>query len=231
MIRWEAPSPYTVVFTTRIGGVSQGPFASLNLGRRTGDDIMRVDENRRIVCAEAGADADRLALNYQVHGTTVNRAVPGRRGTPGDALWTDRTGLPILALSADCVPVALVRTTGKPAAAVVHAGRIGILAGTIAMAARSLGGMLAAALGPAAGPCCYEVGEEVAQPYRQRFGEDVARDGTLDLWAAAEKALREIGVTHVDRIDLCTICNPHLFFSHRRTGKPRGVQGVLALVG
>jgi polyphenol oxidase len=230
VIRWKAPEPYSVVFTTRVGGVSEGPYESLNLGRRTGDDVHRVDENRRIVCTGIGADPERLALNFQLHGTVVNRAVAGRRGTPGDALWTDEPRLPVMAVTADCVPVALVRTDGKPAAAVVHAGRIGILAGVLGVAARTLGGTIAAALGPAAGPCCYDVGEEVVRPYRERFGPGVARDGKLDLWGAAEQALREAGVGHVHRIGLCTICNPDLFFSHRRTGEPRGVQGVVALV-
>ncbi len=230
VVRWDAPGPYDVVFSTRVGGVSEGVYASLNLGRRTGDDVERVDENRRRLCAEVGADAERLALNYQVHGTTVNRAVAGERGTPGDALWTDEPGVPMLALAADCVPVALVRTDGKPAAAVVHAGRIGVLAGALAAAVRTLGGAVAAAIGPSAGPCCYEVGEEVAQPYRERFGESIVTGRRLDLWRAAETSLHEAGVASVHRADVCTICNPELFFSHRRDGKPRGVQGVLAVV-
>jgi YfiH family protein len=230
LIRWDAPGPYEIVFSTRLGGVSEGRYASLNLGRRTGDDLERVDENRRIVCAELGADAKRLALNYQVHGARVNRARAGERGRPGDALWTDEPGVPILALTADCLPVALVRTDGAPAAAVVHAGRIGILAGAVAAAVRALGGTIAAAIGPSAGPCCYEVGEEVAGPYRDRFGAGVVSGRKLDLWRAAETALREAGVASVHRTDLCTICNPRLFFSHRRDGRPHGAQGVVAVV-
>ena len=231
IIRWDAPGPYAVGFSTRRGGVSTGPYASLNLGRRTGDDVERVDENRSIACSELDADAERLALNHQVHGNTVNRAEAGVRGEQGDGLWTSEPSLPILAFAADCVPVALVRTNGEPAAAVVHAGRIGVLGGALAAAARTLGGgPLAAAIGPAAGPCCYEVGEEVAGPYRDRYGHAIVRGGKLDLWRAAEAELHEAGVQQVHRFDLCTICNPDLFFSHRRDGKPRGVQGVLAVV-
>ena len=92
MIRWDAAGPYAVVFSTRDGGVSEGPFASLNLGRMTGDDVERVDENRRRLCAAVGADAERLALNRQVHSTLVHRAEPGARGEPGDGLWTDEPG-------------------------------------------------------------------------------------------------------------------------------------------
>ena len=230
MIRWEAPGPYEVVFSTRVGGVSEGPFDSLNLGRRSGDDVERVDENRRRLCAAVGADAARLALNLQVHGVTINRAVPGGRGVPGDGLWTDAPEVPMLALTADCVPVALARSGGKPAAAVVHAGWIGVLAGALQAGVRALGGHVAAAIGPSAGPCCYEVGPEVSFPYRERFGEGVVSGGKLDLWAAAEASLRNAGVEEVHRFDLCTICNPDLFFSHRRDGLPRGGQGVLALV-
>ena len=231
LIRWNVPGPYRVAFSTRRGGVSEGPYASLNLGRRTGDDVDRVDENRRILCSELGADADQLALNYQVHSAVVNRAEAGVRGeSQGDALWTDVPGLPIAALAADCVPVALARRGAEPGLAVAHAGWIGILAGVLAAASEALGGDVDAAIGPSAGPCCYEVGEDVAQPYRERFGDEIVAGGKLDLWRAAEVALNEAGVENVHRVDLCTICDPDRFFSHRRDGKPRGVQGVVAVV-
>jgi YfiH family protein len=231
-MRWHAPGPYEVIFTTRVGGVSEGPYASLNLGRKTGDDVERVDENRRIACAEIGADAERLALNYQVHSPTVHRARAGARGEKGDGLWTDDPGLPILAMSADCLPLALVRANGaKPAVAVLHAGWRGLLAGVVEASVAALGGgSLAAAVGPAIGPCCYEVQDDVATPFRARFGDAIVRDGKLDLWRAAEQALHDAGVATVERTDLCTSCHPELFFSHRRDGKPRGVQGVLARV-
>lgn len=233
MIRWELPGPYDVVFSTRVGGVSEGPYASLNLGRKTGDDPQRVDENRRRLCAPLELDAGLVALGYQIHSATVNRGRPGVRGVPGDGLWTDERDVPLLALTADCLPIALARTNGAaPAVAVLHAGWRGLLSGIVAAGVAALGGgRLAAAVGPAIGPCCYEVGDEVAAPFRTRFGADVARGRTLDLWAAAEHALSSAGVEHVGRVDLCTACNPRLFFSHRRDGKPRGVQGVLARVG
>jgi len=232
VIPWEAPGPYEVVFTTRRGGVSEGPYASLNLGRKTGDDVKRVDENRRRACAEISGDAARLALNYQVHSAVVRRAREGERGgVRADGLWTEEPGLPVLALSADCLPIALVRANGgTPAVCVLHAGRIGLLEGIVEAGVTALGGTLAAAIGPAIGPCCYEVGEEVATPYRSRFGAGIMHGRKLDLWQAAERVLRDAGVERVERFDLCTACNPELFFSHRRDGKPRGVQGVLARV-
>jgi YfiH family protein len=233
MIRWDAPGPYEVVFTTRRGGVSEGPYASLNLGRRTGDDVDRVDENRRRACAEIGVDAERLALNYQIHSTLVHRARAGERGgVQGDGLWTDESALPVLALAADCLAIALVRANGDaPAVCVLHAGRIGLLDGIVGSGVTLLGGELAAAIGPSIGPCCYEVGEEVAGPYRERYGARIMRGRNLDLWQAADRELRDAGVARIERLDLCTACNPDLFFSHRRDGKPRGVQGVLARVG
>jgi YfiH family protein len=231
VIRWDGPGPYEVVFSSRAGGVSEGPFASLNLGRLTGDDVERVDENRRRLCAEVGGSLDRLALNRQVHSTLVHRAEPGARGEPGDGLWTDEPDLPILAFAADCLPVALVREEGRPpAVAVVHAGWRGLLAGMAAEAVRALGGGVRACIGPAIGPCCYEVGPEGAEPFGEAFGADVLHGRNLDLWTSAERALRAAGVEEVERLDLCTACNPDLFFSHRRTGLPRGVQGVIARV-
>jgi polyphenol oxidase len=227
---WEAPGPYRVVFSTRNGGVSERPYATLNLGKKLGDDPDRVEENRRRLCEYAGADAARLAMNYQVHSSRVNRGLPGARGEAGDGLWTDEPGVPLLALTADCVPVALARDNGEPAVAVLHAGRMGLLGGIVAEGVRMLGGRVRAAIGPAAGPCCYEVGDEILQRYRARFGPSVLRGRNLDLWRATELALREAGVSHVHRFDLCTICNPDLFFSYRRDGVPRGGQGVLALV-
>lgn len=230
MIRWDVPGPYEVVFSTRAGGVSEGPYASLNLGRLTGDDVERVDENRRRLCAEVGGGLERLALNRQVHSTLVHRAEPGRRGEPGDGLWTDEPDLPVLAFAADCLPIALVRTEGTPAVAVLHAGWRGLLDGIVASGVATLGGRPRGCVGPAIGPCCYEVGPEVSGPFAEAFGADVVRGRTLDLRTAAERALRAAGVVEVEHVELCTACNPDQLFSHRRTGKPRGVQGVIARV-
>jgi purine-nucleoside/S-methyl-5'-thioadenosine phosphorylase / adenosine deaminase len=231
VIRWEVDG-YEVGFTTRVGGVSEGPYASLNLGRKSGDVVERVDENRRIVCDAIGADLERLALNYQVHSSRVLRAAPAMRGEHADGLWTDEPGLPILAMSADCLPIVLARTgEDEPAVAVLHAGWRGLLEGIAAAGAQALGdGMLTAAIGPGIGPCCYEVGEEVAAPFSERFGDDVIRERRLDLWTSAERALRAAGVERVDRFDRCTACEPETFFSHRRDAGRTGRQGVIAYV-
>ncbi len=220
---WEEPG-YVVSFTTRRGGVSEGVYESLNLTAGTGDDPQRVDENRRRACAAAGVDAERLSFNRQVHTAEVHEAGAQRRGGPGDGLWTDVPGVPMLALTADCLPIAVARTCGTRALAVLHAGWRGLSGGIVAIGVAKLGdGPKAAVVGPAIGPCCYEVGEEVSA----RFDRDLTADGRLDLRRAAERALRAAGVERVDHVDLCTCCHPKLFFSHRRDGLPRGAQGVI----
>lgn len=229
MIRWESPpGPYEVIFSTREGGVSEGPWASLNLGRKTADKPERVDENRRRLCAEVGADPDALALNYQHHSATVVRARPGARGEHADGLWTDDPGLPVLALTADCLPIVLARANGeRPALAVLHAGWRGLLAGIAESGVNALGGgAVAAIVGPGIGPCCYEVGPEVSA----RFDHDLTSSRHLDLWTAAERALRAAGCASVERMDLCTACNPERFFSHRRDDGITGRQGVIGLI-
>ena len=141
------PGPYRVAFTTREGGVSDGPFESLNLGLMTGDDPDRVHENRRLVCTELDADPDAISMNRQRHTTLVHRAHAGRRGEDGDGLWTEDRGLPMLAIVADCLPIALARVNGRaPALAVLHAGWRGLLEGIAAKGVEALGGGLVAAV-------------------------------------------------------------------------------------
>ena len=229
ILRWGAPGPYVVAFSTRRGGVSEGRYESLNLGVFTGDEPARAEENRRRLCAEVGADAERLALNHQVHGGVVRRAEAGDRGERADGLWTDEARVPIVALTADCLPVALARVNGTrsvPALAVLHVGWRGLLGGVVANGVATLGGRLAAAIGPGIGPCCYEVGPEVAE----RFDRDLLHGRNLDLWTATERALRAAGVESVERTDLCTACNSELFFSHRRDRGDTGRQGVIGYV-
>jgi polyphenol oxidase len=232
ILRWEVPGPYAIAFSTRQGGVSQGPFASLNLGLRVGDEAAAVEENRRRLCDEVGADLGALSLNRQKHTTLVHRAHRGKKGEPGDGLWTDERGVPILAMGADCLTIALARVNGdRPGVAVLHAGWRGLLEGIVGEAASKLGGKFAAAIGPGIGPCCYEVREDVAEPFTRTFGSRRLRHGKLDLWSSAEQALRDSGAASVERVDLCTACNPDLFFSERRMRRPRGTQGVIAVIG
>ena len=229
MIHWDQPG-YVVAFTTRAGGVSHGVYASLNLTRGTGDAAEKVEANRRIACEALELPYERLAFNRQVHSPTVHRAEPSARGEPGDGLWTDEPQLPILAMSADCLPIAIARTDGPRALAVLHAGWRGLAEGVVEAGVDALRDdephALAAIVGPAIGPCCYDVGTEVSS----LFDDDLTAGRKLDLWAAAERALRSAGVERIERVDLCTRDHPELFFSHRRDGRARGVQGVLGAV-
>jgi YfiH family protein len=231
LIRWEeAPAPYEVAFSTRVGGVSEGPYASLNLGLLTGDDRGLVVENRRRLLAAAGAPPGVASWPRQVHGAGVVRA--NGKGMEADAIWTDERQRPLVVVTADCVPVALARLDGMPAVAVVHVGWKGLVAGVVAAARAALGGRhVAAALGPGIGPCCYEVQEDVAGPVRAAFGLGLVRDSRLDLPGAVARALHGAGVARVDRLDGCTACHPERFFSHRRDNGLTGRQGAVAHIG
>jgi copper oxidase (laccase) domain-containing protein len=112
----------------------------------------------------------------------------------------------------------------------VHAGWRGLLGGVVENAVAAVGGRAVAIVGPGIGPCCYEVGDEVATPFRKRFGGSVLRGRSLDLPAAAEAALRSAGCASVERLDLCTSCHADLFFSHRRDGQRTGRQGVIGVI-
>jgi polyphenol oxidase len=239
LLDWAAPGPYRVAFSTRLGGVSEEEFASLNLGILTEDDPARVVVNRTRLCEAVDADPDGATMAWQRHGGTVTRAQPRGIITPGtvydhcDGLWSDAPGRAMLLLTADCMPIAIARSDGlRPAVEILHAGWRGLLAGIVAAGVRAIGARkLVAAIGPSIGPCCYEVGDEVAAPFRQAFGDDVVLEGSkLDLWTAAERALRAAGVEHVDRFDLCTACDGERFFSHRRDHGRTGRQGIIAYV-
>jgi purine-nucleoside/S-methyl-5'-thioadenosine phosphorylase / adenosine deaminase len=178
-----------------------------------------------------GADVARLAMNRQRHGAIVNRAEAGERGREGDGLWSDERDVLLLKLTADCLPIALARTNGDPGLALLHAGWRGLLEGVVEAGVSALGaGKLAAVIGPGIGPCCYEVGSDVAEPYRARFGGNALRGSNLDLWSVAELVLHGAGVTSVERLGLCTACDPGRFFSHRRDGAVTGRQGVIGYV-
>jgi YfiH family protein len=206
----------TALFTTRRGGVSEGPYASLNLGLRTDDDAERVGENRERVRAQAGAA--RLAHGRQVHGTRV--VVDGHGIEEADGQVTTQPDVAAIVLVADCLPVALA---GPGAVAMLHAGWRGLAGGVLEEGVRALGeGPVAAAIGPGIGPCCYAVGDDV----RAAFGSSGA---TVDLKAIARERLAAAGAAAVHDCGVCTMCTPpDLLFSHRRDGPRTGRQGGLA---
>jgi YfiH family protein len=222
-----------VLFSTRRGGVSGGPFTSLNLGRLTADASTNVDANRERLAAAIGVGRTRFLYGRQVHRTTVRRATepPGWARPPADEDG-QATALPdaaALVLVADCLPVALVC---EGAVAALHGGWRGLAGGILAEGVAALrelgpGGTVRAAIGPGARGCCYEVGEEV----HARFEAFGARRGerNLELAAVARAQLEAAGVEDVHDVDLCTMCSdPSLFFSHRRDGGVTGRQAGVA---
>jgi YfiH family protein len=226
------------LFTTRRGGFSVGAYTSLNLGRLTDDRPDAVQRNRAKLHNEVGVPP---ALIRQVHGTTVRwiAALPvdammplpdeGLELPEADGQATPLRQVAPMVMTADCLPIALA---GDGAVAMLHAGWRGLAAGIVAegvRAVRELGaeGHLMAAIGPGAGGCCYEVGEEVHREFAQYDGR-ARRGRNLDLKAIARDQLEAAGVQEVHDIGLCTICSdPSLFFSHRRdhgvTGRQAGV--------
>jgi len=234
---------FLVAFTERGGGVSADPFASLNLGLRSGDVPSAVVENRRRV---AGAlDVDTFACVRQVHGSRVVRAGKARAGAgfedpagalgDADAIVTTSPGVALAVLAADCVPVALADArSGR--VAVVHAGWRGIAAGVIAEALKHFPERadVRAAIGPAICADHYEVGEDVAFSVSAAIdgGAVTSRKGAalhLDLPASIARALKAAGVRNTERAEECTAQLPKRFFSHRRDGERTGRQGLVAI--
>jgi YfiH family protein len=221
-----------VLFSTRRGGVSGGPYESLNLGILTGDDPERVRENRARVAGAAGIDPQRVAMGWQVHGAEL-REWPGAPlggegafGRPGavlprvDGHVTDRAEVGLAVLAADCLPVALA---GGGLVGMVHCGWRGLADGILERALARFPEPPSAAVGPGIGPCCYEVGEHVVAAFDDLDG--VAEDRRLDLRAIVARKLEAGGVSEVQHVDHCTSCHPELYFSHRRDGGVTGRQG------
>lgn len=215
------------LFTTRRGGVSEGAYASLNLGRWTEDDADAVDRNRQIVADLVGVPLDAVVQGRQVHGSRVERrATAGGALSEADGQATAARELAALVLTADCLPVAVI---GEHAVAMLHAGWRGLADGVLeegVEALRELGdaGALHAAIGPGAGGCCYEVGAEV----HAAFGYE-ARRGKVDLKEIGRERLEAAGVEQVHDVGICTMCSdPKLFFSHRRDGGITGRQAGVA---
>ena len=213
-----------VAFSTRHGGVSEGPYGSLNLGILTDDDRTKVERNRELLAELAGLDGRRIAMGWQVHGTEIQSwsGIPVGSDPLGkaDGHVTERDDLALLVLVADCLPVALA---GGDRVAMVHCGWRGLAGGILANAIAQFEAPPAAVVGPGIGACCFEVGEEVLAQFDDRFADD----RMLDLRGVAEGLLRESGVKRVEHVDLCTSCREDLFFSHRRDDGVTGRQGGL----
>ncbi len=232
-VRWlEAELPGArAAFSTRLGGVSEGPYESLNVAIKTEDEPERVRENRGRLAAALGLDPADVVMGRQVHGAELRwheaRQTPRvyadavRSPDEVDAQATAEPSLAPLVMVADCLPIAL---SGPSGVAMVHGGWRGLAGGIVAEAAGRVEAETAA-IGPGIGPCCYEVGEEVLAEFDDLDG--VADGRMLDLPAVARKLLEHAGVGSVAVSELCTSCNADLLFSHRRDGEITGRQAGL----
>jgi YfiH family protein len=232
-MRWlEADLPGArAAFSSRIGGVSQAPYDELNVAVLTGDEPEAVRENRHRLAAAVERDPAGVVMGRQVHGAELREhrmpqnprvyADVVRSLDEVDAHATTSPELTPLVMVADCLPLAMV---GPEGVAMVHCGWRGLAGGIVAEAAEAVDAT-SAAIGPGIGACCYEVGEEVLAEFADL--DDVAEGRMLDLTAVTRALLARAGVTEVESADLCTSCNPELFYSHRRDGERTGRQAGL----
>jgi YfiH family protein len=236
----------THAITTRRGGVSTGPYSSLNVSNGRGDDPKAVEENLTRIGRALGLDRRDLTSPKQQHTAAVRRVGAAERGQIQlgcDALITDETRLPLLLRYADCVPV-LIYDPAHRALALVHSGWRGTVLGAPRAAVESLvrefrsrPEELVAAIGPSIGPCCYEVGPEVVDAVRSTFsGSETLLASRpsgrihLNLWAANRRWLSGCGVRRIEVGEICTACHTEDFYSHRaENGKTGHFAAVMTL--
>ena len=228
---------------TRLGGESQPPFASLNVGHTVGDDNRIADANQDRIYAALGVAPEQVVTAHQVHGQRVHRATlaDGGQVIPStDALISDAPGLTLLLRFADCLPILLVDPVHR-AVGLAHAGWRGAMqnvAGqTVAAMCEAFGsspGDLLAGLGPTIQRCCYQVGEEVIAAARAAFPPEAAvlvkqpdQSCHFDQMAASAWQLAQAGVTKIEAAPFCTSCQVAEFYSHRRE---RGRTGRFAVL-
>lgn len=234
------PTPARGLFTTRAGGVSCAPYDSLNLSLKGSDEWRRVHANRDLVAGAVGLTAADLVFAQQVHGDQVavvdhSGSRPRNGGVAGvDALVTTTRGLGLVVLAADCLPVLLADVEAGVVGA-AHAGRQGLALGVLQQTVAAMAGLgatrITARIGPAAGPCCYEVPELLAAEVEQTVpgSRATTRQHTpsVDLRRGAELLLIGLGVD-VGQVEACTVHDDR-FFSYRREGETGRHAGLVVL--
>jgi YfiH family protein len=235
-------------FTTRLGGVSQGHLASLNIGIHRDDQWENVLKNYEILGNALGFDIKNAVLSHQTHSDTIRVVTAADAGaglfTPElpecDALITNVPGLALTVFTADCTPI-LLSDPVTGAVGAVHAGWRGTASSIVAKAVMEMTANygsrpedIRAVIGPNIGQCCFETHEDVAQAMWASFGTEVGafirQSGDkfhIDLKQINALALRRAGVCHMDICTDCTACHPDRYWSHRVTGGIRGSQGAM----
>ena len=240
--------PARHAFLTRFGGVSEGIFASLNLGSNRGDDPAAVRENYRRAAALMGADIDGCAVTKQVHGNVVRTVTEADRHVcmsavpyEADGIVTSTPGLPLFCFTADCVPALLLDPENRVAGA-IHCGWRSSVADILRIALERMEALgaerekIRAALGPAIGLCCFETDDDVPEAIAAWLGgetEGLFRrrgDGKtlVDLRGANRQRLLQLGLRdeHIDLSEECTFCSHEKYWSHRYTKGNRGSQAA-----
>jgi purine-nucleoside/S-methyl-5'-thioadenosine phosphorylase / adenosine deaminase len=216
--------------TTRQGGISEGRCESLNVSYSVGDPTENVDENLSRVAEAIGSEREDLFAAYQIHGRNVTVVDEDSAPRPRcDILITRSPAKTLMLRYADCTPV-LLADTKQRAIGAVHAGWRGSAVRAAAAAVEAMveafGSSprdIVAGIGPAIGPCCYTVGDDVRSAFADR--SSLFRDGKLDLWEANRGALMEAGLPkeQIEVAGICTQCHADQFFSHRANGgRPAG---------
>ena len=240
------------VFTTRHGGVSEGIFASFNLGSNRGDEPERVRENYRRLCALFGVGIDDCAVTNQVHKNAVRIVDKSDKHVcmspvpyEVDGLVTGEKGLPIICMTADCVPVLLWDEQNRAVGA-VHCGWRSSVTDILKNALEAMASFgvkpeeVHAAIGPAIGRCCFETDDDVPDAVGEYLGGDTdglfdrRPDGKtmVDLRAANARRLMQLGVKgeNIDISDECTYCCHDKYWSHRYTKGQRGSQAAVIVL-
>lgn len=239
--------PVPHCFTTRLGGVSEGYLASLNIAMHRGDAPENVTENYRILADTLGFDPEKVVMTRQIHSDIVRKV--GHTDCNGldhhnypecDGLITNEAGVALVVFTADCTPILFYDpVTGAVGAA--HAGWRGTaadIAGKTVRAMRDAYGCdpadIRAAIGPNIGTCCFETDADVPQAMIGAFGEkaeafirQVGKKYYVNLKEINALALRRVGVTCVEISGECTVCESRRFWSHRVTRGHRGSQGAI----
>ena len=239
-------------FASRLGGVSTGPCAELNLGLTRHDRPEAVRENYSRFCAALGTDRNRLVMTHQIHEDTIRVAQPSDvladlfDPIPYDAdgLITNQPGLCLTIYYADCIPV-LLYDPKKRVIAAVHSGWRGTALAIAPQAARKMAELygsdpadVLAAIGPGIGPCCFETHDDVPTAMAEKLGSGVMDfvapletpgKFSVDLKGIIAWQLTAAGLIpdHVDTLTQCTGCHPELWWSHRKMGDLRGNQAAM----
>ncbi|WP_456452573.1 peptidoglycan editing factor PgeF [Hydrogenimonas sp.] len=224
------------LFTDRWGGVGEAPYDTFNLAFHVGDDPAAVAVNRQIL--QQRHKTPPIVWMEQVHGDTVRRVETAELDTlPAcDALATDRPGVALAVMVADCLPI-LLHDPVRHAVATVHAGRNGTLLNVAVKTVEKMGEWygtrpenLVVRIGPAIGVCCYEVNEEIAAIVRKTHGERYVNGRSLDLKTLNRDLLVQAGIKpeNIEISDICTRCGKD-YFSYRREKKTGRFAGVIWL--